>query len=226
MRRERLIWAVAALVIAAPASALTPRESLIVAVFDARDKAGALAMIDTADKAASAVLARAPRDREATLIRAMALGYRAKIGRSRHDALAARAQLEALAAADPRDAEAQIAVAGWHLDAIADVGAFMARAALGADRRTGLAALDRAIALEPNRAGFPALASMMRIRLDPADVSRARQLAEAAVLAAAPTSLDIALRRRIGPLLAPLRAGDGKRAAAVARTLLPLGRLR
>lgn len=216
------------IVAAAPVVArdIGPRALLTIAVFDSTDKATALAGIDAAGKAAAAVLAHAPRNSEARLVKAMAVGYRATLERSRHGAMAARAEIEAVAAADPHNPDAQIAVAGWHLDAIASVGALTARLVLGASRDTGLAALDRAVALQPDRAMVPGLAALMRIRLDPGDVARARSLAEAAVAADAPTALDQALRKRAAALLEPLKAGDGKRASALARTLLPLGRFK
>jgi hypothetical protein len=212
--------------IATPAAAVTPREILIAAAFDARDKASAMDLIQKAYNAATAVLARNPGDRDAQIIQAMAAGYSAKLSRNRKGALAAKAQIEKLAQTYPRDAEAQIVLAGWHLDAIAELGGLMARAVVGANRTTGIEALDRAVALDSRRAAAPAIAALMRIRLNSSDVAHARQLAETAMKADAPTLLDVALQKRAALLLVPLRAGDGKKAAALAETLLPFGRLK
>lgn len=227
MRARRATAAVAiCCMAAAPAAAMTPRETLIAAAFDARDKASAMDLIQKAYNGASATLARSPDDRDAQIIQVMAAGYSAKLSRNRKGALAARSQIEKLAEADPRDAEVQIVLAGWHLDAIAELGGLMARAVVGANRQIGLHALDRAVALDSRRAAPAALAALMRIRLDPADVARARQLAEAAMRAETPTLLDLVLQKRVALLLAPLRAGDGKKASVMAQALLPFGRLK
>jgi hypothetical protein len=151
------------LVVATPAAAATPREILTGAAFGTRDKAAALAQVGQAQAASAAILARAPHDREAGLILAMAIGYRAKLTRNRTDALAARKMFDALAAASPRDAEAQALVGGWHVDAVSQLGGLVAGAALGAKRATGLAALDRSVALGGGRALFPGLAALMRL---------------------------------------------------------------
>lgn len=205
----------------------SPRDILTVAAFQTRDKATAIAQIAAAQTAAEAELRAKPGDREATLVRAMAIGYRAKLKRVKSDAVEARRLFEALAASDPRDPQAQLIIAGWHLDAIADVGRMLAGAVLGAKSATGLAALDRSVALGgATHAAYPAIASLMRIRLDPSDVARARQLAEAAVKAPVSTSLDRIMQRSAANVLIPLRAGDGKVASALATTLLPFANVK
>ncbi|MET0268908.1 MAG: hypothetical protein ABW173_00650 [Sphingomonas sp.] len=192
------------------------------AAFQARDKSAALAQIAQAQAQAEAELRAKPGDREATLVRAMAIGYRAKLTRSKADAVQARRLFEALAASDPRDPQAQMVIAGWHLDSIADVGRMLAGAVLGAKSATGLAALDRSVALGgASHATYPAIASLMRIRLDPSDVARARQLAETAARAPVVTPLDRIMQRNANALLVPLRAGNGKAASALAVKLLP-----
>ncbi|TVV69868.1 hypothetical protein [Sphingomonas solaris] len=208
------------------AFAASPRDMLTAAAFQARDKSGALAQIAAAQAAAEADLRARPGDREATLVRAMAIGYRAKLTRNKADALAARKVFEALAAADPRDPQAQMVLAGWHLDSIQDVGRMLAGAVLGAKSATGLAALDRSVALGgAAHATYPGIAALMRIRLDSSDVARARQLAEQAVQAPAVTPLDRVIQRNAAALLVPLRAGDGRAASVLAVKLLPFARI-
>jgi hypothetical protein len=207
------------------AMADTPRDMLTSAAFNAPNKSAALAQIAAAQTAAEAELRAKPGDREATLVRAMAIGYRAKLARVRADAVEARKQFEALAKSDPRDPEAQLIIGGWHLDSINDLGRMMAGAVLGARSADGLAAMDRAVSLGGGQhATYPGIAAMMRIRLDPADVARARQLAEAAARAPATTALDRIVQRNATALLVPLRAGDGKAAAAMANRLLPFAK--
>ncbi|PTQ10802.1 hypothetical protein CLG96_10395 [Sphingomonas oleivorans] len=225
MRREIAGVAVAAMLAATPVLAAKPREILMAAAFQTSDRKAALAEVGRAIEAADAILAANPRDREAQLQRAIGIGYRAKLTRNRGDAKTSHRMFEALAAADPRDAEAQVAIAGWHLDAIDQLGGMLARMAIGAREGEGLAALDRAVALGGDRAFFPGVASLMRIRADKDDVARARRLAEAAATAPAPTPLDRLMKRNAAALLPALRAHDGKAAAALARELLPFGRL-
>lgn len=212
-------------VLAASASAATPRETLIDAAFVTANRAEALREVTAAIAASDAILARAPADREARLQRALAIGYRGKLTRTRADALAARRTFEAMAAADPRDAEAQVALGGWHASAILDLGSMMARTAVGARRAAGLDALDRAAALGARQAAFPAMAALFRIALDADDVAAARTFAEAAVRAPVVSPLDRVLQRRAAALLPALRAGQGARASAQARALLPFGHL-
>ncbi|WP_331012745.1 hypothetical protein [Sphingomonas sp.] len=219
------IWALCTVMLAtAPAVAATPRDILTNAAFSARDKAGALAQIAQAEAGANAVLARTPGDREAQLTKAMAIGYRAKLNRSRADAIDARDRFDALAAAAPRDPEAQAIVAGWHIDAVSQLGGFVAGAALGAKKATGLAALDRSVALGGGRALFPGIAALLRLSLDGSD-PKARGLAEAAVKGSAPTAIDRVMQRSATAVLVPIRAGDARAAQALAKQLLPFGRV-
>jgi hypothetical protein len=217
----------AAALLAVPAAALaaTPRDTLAQAAFTPSDKGTALARIDQAKAAVDAVLARAPADREARLLSAMAIGYRAKLNRSRGEAIEAGKQFAALAAANPRDPEAQAAVGAWHLDAVTALGGMMAGVALGAKKAPGLAAMDRAVALGGDRAMFSGLSALLRLALDAND-ARARALAETAARGTTPTALDQIMQRAAAAVLVPLRAGDTRAASALAKQLLPFGRLK
>lgn len=212
-----------AVVAAAPAVAASPRDLLTAAAFQTTDRAAALAQVNQAIAGADAMLAANPRDREGLLDHAMGIGYRAKLTRRPADAKLSRQLFEALVASNPRDPEFQLAIGGWHLDAIAD--GFLASTILGARRDQGLAGIDRSVAFGGDRAFFRAFAAMVRIRLDAKDIASARTLAEAAAVAPAPTLLDRIGKRDAIAMLIPLRAGDGKAAAQLARTLLPFGRL-
>jgi hypothetical protein len=153
---------------------------------------------------------------------ATAVGYRAKLTGSRTEAIAARKLFERLVATNPRNAEAQLALGAWHVGAVYRLGGFMARAALGGGKSSGLAALDRAVALGGNRAFYPGMAALLRLELDPAD-PRGRALAEAAARAGAPTTLDRIVQRATAAVLIPLRAGDRGRVKALASQHLPFG---
>ncbi|WP_353205394.1 hypothetical protein [Sphingomonas sp.] len=217
----------AAALLIAPASALAEsgREQLTQTAFAARDKTVALAQIASVEAAATASLARAPGDSEAQMTRAMAVSYRAKLTHSRSDALTAKAEFEALAAKNPRDAEAQAALGAWHLNAVEALGGFAARAALGARKPIGLVALDRAIALGGGRALFPGLAALLRLAIDPTDAT-APALLDAASRGATPTTLDRLIQRRAVQMATVVKGGDTRLVQALAKRLLPLGQFK
>ena len=184
-------------VAAAPlaAQSLTPRETLIRAAFTAHDKAQALALIDQAIGATQAILARDPNNREAKLQQTLGIGYRGQLKRSPSDAKATLVALNALVASDPRDPEAQVALAGWHLTAIGDLGPFLAHTLLGASKDQGYAALSRALALGGNHAFFAGYAALIHIRLDSGDLATPLALAQRSAAAQASTPIDRILQR-------------------------------
>jgi hypothetical protein len=225
--RALTAWAAplsAAVMLLTPAAAMadSPRDLLTQASFGVRDKGVALARIAAARAGSTATLRTAASDREAQLMQATAIGYGAKLTGNRADAVQARRQFEALVAREPRFADAWLALGGWHIGAVYRLGGFIA--ALGAQKSSGLAALDRAVALGGNRALFSGLAGLLRLQLDPAD-PRGRALVEAAAHGTAPTPLDAILQRNAAQILAPLRAGNAKQIKAVASRLLPFGQL-
>ncbi len=210
---------------AAGVSAATPRETLIRAAFMTHDKAEALTLVNQAYAQTRTTLAQAPGDSEAKLQQALAIGYRGQLSRSLGDAKAAHAALAALAAANPRDPEAQVAIAGWHLTAVGDLGNFLAQSVLGASRSAGLASLDRAVALGGNHAFFPGYAALIRIKLNSSDVAAALKLAQRSAAAQATTPIDRILQRAAVRLIPLLQAGDGAGASKLAAQLLPFGTL-
>ncbi|WP_237713905.1 hypothetical protein [Novosphingobium sp. Rr 2-17] len=216
-----------AVIALAPATAMaeTPRQFLTAAAFEAPNKARALALVGQAIGAADRILATDPGDREAMLQRAVAIGYRGKLTGSGKDVRASLPVFERLVAQNPRDAEAQIVLAGWHLGAVDELGGFLARTALGARSQVGETALARAVALGGNRAFYPGIAAMLQIRRDPKDLTVARKWAEMAAAAPTPTSLDALVKRSVMALLPALRANDAKKAADLAHQFLPFGRL-
>jgi hypothetical protein len=206
-----------------PAHAQTARDLLTEASFAVADKGTALARVQAAQAAADARLARAPSDREAALMQATALGYRAKLTGSRGEAVAARKRFEALVAEAPGDAERHLALGAWHVGAVNKLGTVMGRALLGASKPTAFAALERSIQLGGNRALFPGLAALLRLELDPGD-ARGRALAEAAARAPAPTPLDRHFKAAAARILTALPRTPPREVKALASRLLPFGR--
>ena len=223
--RAALFALIAALsMLAAPLTATTPREILTQAAFQTRDKAHALAQIAEASNRAAVLLTADAGNRDAAFVRAMALGYRAKLTRNRRDALGARKQFERLVASNPRDADAVAAVGTWHLDSVLDLGSLLAGMAIGAKKATGFAMTDRAVALGGNRAMFPGLAALLRLSIDPAD-PRGRALAEKASTAAVVLPVDRIFQRSAAAILLSVKAGDDDATQKLARQLLPFGRV-
>lgn len=224
---KAFVRGVAAITIAATASAAaaTPRDTLIRAAFMTHDKAEALVLVNQALAQTKTTLAQAPNDTEAKLQEALAIGYRGQLNRSLGDAKAAHAALASLAASNPRDPEAQVAVAGWHLTAVGDLGNFLARSVLGASRSEGLASLDQAVALGGNHAFFPGYAALIRIKLNSSDTAAPLRLAQRAAGAQATTAIDRILQRAATRLIPLLQAGNGAAASKLATQLLPFGTL-
>jgi hypothetical protein len=225
MRHAATVLAICAGAVCSPAHADASRDILVNAAFGTRDKATALTRVGQSVAAADAVLKKNPADENGRLQRALAISYRGKLSRSRTDVLAARREFEAIVAADPRNPEAQLALGAWHLAAVIEFGPFMARTVLGARTATGNQALERALTLGRDRASIPAFVSLQRIQIDPSDVAGARRLAEGAVKASANTQFDRVMQRQAATLLPALRNGNGKAAAALAKLLMPFGRV-
>lgn len=216
--------AVAIVALATPSLAQTPRDLLIQAGYQSQSKADALAKVNAALRAADAGLKARPGDPELQLQRALAIGYRGKLTRSRHDVVAARRALEAIVATHPRHAEAQLALGGWHLSAIENLG-LVAKTVLGAREAAGHQALNRAVALGRGSVLIPAYASMTLVEFNPKDTARPLQLAQAALAAPARSGFDQRMKQAAAQLVPLLRAGNGKAAAQLASKLKPFGRI-
>lgn len=204
-------------VVAAPVAAQSaPRDVLTQVSFSDRNTADALRRVQ-------AVLAATENDTsfDSRVVRATAIGYRAKLTGSRTDLGVARRLWDALVLVNPRDADGQLGLGAWHLATLDKTGGLLGRV-LGANRTTGNVALDRAVALGGNRAFYAGLAALFRLKADPED-ARGRQLIEQAAKAPVPTQLDRIVQRAAQAMLAPLRAGNTAQVKATAKRLLPLG---
>ncbi len=221
--RVMTLFAAAALTVA-PAAAESARDVLTQASFSARSKPAALQSIGEAERLAASVLARAPADREALLMQATARSYRAKMNGSRADAIAARKMFEALAAKAPLDPEPQLGLGAWHMGAVFKLGGMIGRAALGAQKSVGLAALDRAVARGGNRAIYAGVAALLRLEQDAGD-PKGRALAEFASRAGAPTAFDRVMRRAAAAILASIQSGNAGATRTLAARLLPFGQI-
>lgn len=198
------------------AQAQSVRDQLTQASFSDRDKAVALKRVEAviSDLSDNSGV-------EASVLRGTALGYRAKLTGSRSDLSSSRRNYEAALAAQPRNAEAQLGLGAWHMSVLGKTGALLGRM-LGANRSRGEAALDSAVAFGGDRAFYPGIAALFRLRDNPGD-ARGRQLAEQAVRSGTPTAIDRILQRSASAVLTQLKAGHANDARALAQRLLPLG---
>ena len=212
------------LVAAMPVTAETPRQLIIRASFIDRDRGVAQQHVEAALAQARVALRGNAADGEAQLMQAIALGYRAKLTGARNEAIAARHAFEVLLAREPNNAEAQLGLGAWHLGAVHRLGGFVGRAALGARAATGVAALDRAVALGGNRAMIYGLAGLLRLQADPGD-RRGRALVQLAAHAPTPTLDDRLVQRGAAQVVDALKATDADRLHAAVERALPLGGL-
>lgn len=208
---------------AEPALAVEARAALVDAAFVIRDKPGALGRLDRARLQAEAMLADQPANLDAKLQRAIAIGYRGKLNRSPGDAKTARRMMEEVAAAAPASADANVALAGWHLEAILDAGSFIARTVLGARKADGVAAIERAVTNGGGRPLYSGYGAILLTRIG--DTARAVELARMAVRTPARDALDRLMKVNAEALLAAYGSGDPKLPLAVATRLSPFGRI-
>ena len=96
---------------------------------------------------------------------------------------------------------------------------------LGARRKSGYAAIDRAVALGGDRAMFSGIAMLLRLSLDPDDPT-GPGLAQRAARGTTPFVLDQIMQRAAQEMLVQLKTGDSRAIQAAAKRLLPFGRVR
>ncbi len=211
---------------ATPASLiLAGRAQLSVAAYQTTDRAKALDLVGTAEKDFDAALAKAPGNVEAQLQKAIAIGYRAKLTKSRTLGKETRARMEAVKAAHPDLALAWAAVAGWHGGAVATLGSFIAGVALGAHAKDAETGFLQAIKLDPNNPVHRTYYAATLLDLDAGNAARAAQVL--APIAALPVhdGFDGLLKKQGIQLLAAIKAGNATAAQALARRLQPFGGL-
>lgn len=209
----------------APALVLAGRATLIVASFDTTDRDRAKALIDAADHDFDAALALAPSSEEAALMKAQAVGYRGKLSKSPGLAKETKARIEAVLARDPNDALAWASLAGWHAGAITTLGKFLAGTLLGASSKVAVADFETALAKDPRSPVHPAFYGLTLLDLSVDNGARATQLLQTVQRLPARDAYENLLKRATGQVLPLLTAGDVKGAQALARRLLPFGKL-
>lgn len=201
------------------------RATLIVASFDTTDRARAKAMIDTANHDFDLALAKAPNSIEAQLQKATAIGYRAKLSKSPGLARETKERMEAVVARDPNYGLGWASLGGWHAGAVSTLGRFIAGTVLGANAKTAIADFEQALAKDPRNPVHPAFYGLTLLDLDTANAQRATELLKRVSQMPTHDAYEALLKRATAQVLPLLAAGDVKGAQAMARRLLPFGKL-
>ena len=229
MQRRTFLHAFTAAVIglAVPARAADEWDLLTEAAYRAPTTARARALLSQARTDADAALRRNPADHEAAIRQAVAAAWGAMLSGGIGPAREARRLIQAQITAQPNNVEAYLAMGAWHIEAVRRVG-MLAGPAIGASRKAGNAALDRAVALGGRRALPSAYAALLRASSGEGKSAGGRAavlaLARSAAQGTTPTGLDTIMRanaRRFADALANPRAD----AAQVAERLLPFAHL-
>lgn len=211
---------------ATPASLVTAgRATLILASFEATDKARAKEQVEIANRDFDTALAKAPNNIEAQLQKATALGYRAKLSKSPGLAKETRQLMEAVRDRNPNYGLAWASIGGWHAGAVAELGKFIAGTVLGANAKTAITDFETALVKDPRNPVHPAFYALTLLDLGRENAPRASEMLRLCAKLPARDAYEGKLKSataRVAPLLA---AGDIKGAQALARELLPFGKV-
>lgn len=207
------------------AKVLAAQSLLALAAFRTPDKARALALCNQAAGLADAVLAQKPGFGPAILQKGIAVGYVAKLERSQGKGKAARKWMDDARAAMPNDALAWAALGGWHGEAVATLGSFLAGAALGAKKVEAIKAFDTAMTKDGAAPVVPTYYAFTLLSLDAGNAARARTLLSQATRATARDAFEALMKRHAEQVLPLLAKNDVAGARALAKKLQPFGAL-
>lgn len=133
--------------------------------------------------------------------------------------------MEAVVARDPTYGLGWASLGGWHAGAIVSLGKFIAATVLGANIKTAFADFDKAIALDPRNPVHPAFYGLTLLDLGTDNAPRATEMLKRVAQLPARDAYEAQLKRTTAQVLPLLAAGDVKGAQALARKLLPFGKL-
>ncbi|MEI6419869.1 MAG: hypothetical protein WCO82_12440 [Sphingomonadales bacterium] len=196
---------------------LAGRAELWIAGYQTRDKAQALTVIAAAEKDCDAALARKPGNAEAQMQKAVAIAYRAQLGKNISLAKDVRRRFEALRTANPNDPLPWGALGGWHGGAVATVGSFLAGAVLGAKKSEMERCYAQALKLAPNLPSNRVFFAITLLDLDAANATRAAALLKGVEAMPASDGFEANMRAQGVQLAAALAKGNAAAAQAQAR---------
>ncbi len=202
------------------------RAASTLAAYSTPDKARARALLEEAQDYFATALAKNPDTMKASAIRlqkAIAAGYVAKLDNSPGAAKAVRREFEAVIAARPDDAVALAAMGGWHGEAVATLGKFIAGTVLGAKEKEAISWFDRAMQAEGAGAVVPVFYASTLLNLSSKNAVQARRLLKKAAQGRAEDGFERLVKANGATILKHLQAGDVDAARAAAARLSPLG---
>ena len=202
------------------------RAGSTIAAYQTTDPKKARELLLAAERDFDAALALQPGNPEAQLQKAIAIGYRAKLENNVGLAKQTRKNFEALLAKRPNDALVLGAMGGWHGEAVATLGKFIAGTALGAKESEGLRFFEKAIAAPGADPTVPVFYASTLLNLSADNAPKAKALLQRALRAPAGDGFEKLLHQNARAILAQLEKGDVKGAQATAKRLSPLGSLR
>jgi Tfp pilus assembly protein PilF len=202
------------------------RAGSTIATFQTSDRKRARELLLAAERDFDAALALKPGDPDAQLQKAIAIGYRAKLENNIGLAKQARRNFEALLAKRPNDALVLAALGGWHGEAIATLGKFIAGTALGAKASEGQRYYEKAVASPGADPVVPVFYAITLLNLSADNAPRARALLQRAMKAQPKDGFERLMLQNGRAILAPLEKGDVAAAEAAAARLGALGTLR
>jgi tetratricopeptide (TPR) repeat protein len=207
----------------APSLVLAGRATALEAAFKTTDKARARTLLAQAVADFDAALKKDPASFDAIVQRGIAIGYQAKLERAPGLAKQARKSFETALAKRPGDAVALGAMGGWHGEAVATLGKFLAGTALGAKEGESLKFYDKALAAPGADPAIPVFYASTLLGLSADNAPKARTLLERAVKARPVDGFDKLMQANARAILAPLAKGDVPGARRTAARLAPLG---
>lgn len=150
-----------------------------------------------------------PRNSDARLWKATALGFRSKIDRSRSDAKTAKRMIDEVIKAEPRNPLAWRALGVWHGEAVSNLEPFLAGTMLGAKSNESLKAFQRSVELDPNDEITRTLYAQNLVSMKFYDEKdRIRALVTPVARGSGGDGLTQVMRRTARGLLEALNAGD------------------
>lgn len=202
---------------------LASRALLVVAAYRTPDKARAVALCNEAVGLADAALAKRPDFAPALLEKGIATGYVAKLERSPSKGKAARRLIDAAHAAMPDDALAWAALGGWHGEAVATLGGFLAGAVFGARKSEAIQAFETALTKPGAGAVVPTFYAFNLLALDADNAARAGALLAQASSTTPGDGFEALLKHQAEQVLPLLQKNDIAGARALAKRLQPFG---
>ena len=196
------------------------------AAWQTAEKLDAKVLLDAANADVGKVLARNPGNLDALLQRGTNTGYIAKLMQSPGLAKDARRDFEAVLAKRPNDPLALAAMGGWHGEAVATLGKFLAGTALGAKEGEALRYYEKAAASTAADPAVPVFYATTLLNLSAKNAPKAQSLLARAAKAPARDGFERLMQQNARAILVPLEGGDVEAARLLAKKLSPLGSVR